>query len=50
VDEPVTDKEKANFCDSFSPKKDFGGKSSNSNAVSKSKDVFNSLFGSLTCL
>lgn len=51
VDELVTDKESANFCDYFSPKNSFvAGKNGftqqgGSDAKDKARDAFNSLFG-----
>lgn len=48
VDEQVTEKEEANFCEYFSVRTDFSsaGKTSASNdADKKARDAFNSLFG-----
>ena len=53
VDDNITDKEKANFCDYFSAKKDFtagsggaGGSGSGMDDKAKAaKDAFNALFG-----
>lgn len=48
VDERVSDKESANFCDYFSVKTSFGGNSTSSTSDSKeakARNAFNSLFG-----
>ena len=42
--EPVTDKEKANFCDYFRAKKTAGASEDNTKAKA-AKDAFNALFG-----
>ena len=49
VDELVTDKERANFCDYFSVAEisgsDFGNGLSSQEKASKARDAFNALFG-----
>lgn len=50
VSEPVKDKERANFCDWFSPAENAFNNSGNnkeSEAEKKAKDAFNSLFGDI---
>lgn len=48
IDELVKDKESANFCDSFSVKRNFSGNSSanlsENSTAQKARDAFNSLF------
>jgi len=44
IDELVKDKERANFCDNFSVRKESGISSSNDDAQAKARDAFNSLF------
>lgn len=44
VEELVADKEKANFCASFSPRTDFV---SGDDKAAKARDAFNSLFGGI---
>ena len=51
VDDPVSDKERANFCDYFSPILN-GGAASGSNSKEKAdaaKAAFNALFGGSIC-
>jgi hypothetical protein len=50
VQELVVDKEKANFCDSFSARSDFSAEGKNSGEAKKARDAFNSLFGGAFCL
>ena len=45
VDEPVRNKERANFCDYFKPRKDFAATSTGSGETSKARDAFAALFG-----
>ena len=45
----VTDKERANFCDYFSPMQ-FFSPSDKLDKAQKAKDAFNSLFGGIVCL
>ena len=45
VDELVSDKERANFCHSFSLNKDFSSSTSNASKEQKARDAFASLFG-----
>ena len=50
IDEPVSDKERANFCDSFSVRADFENTgSSGGNEAGEARKAFDSLFGSLIC-
>lgn len=44
VDELVKDKERANFCDSFSVKKDYGGAGNSADKASAARDAFAALF------
>ena len=46
VDEPVYDKERANFCDAFSLQTEFSGSGTNSfrNSVADARKLFNDLF------
>ena len=44
VDSPVTDKERANFCDSFMVKTDISASSGDDKAAA-AKNAFNALFG-----
>lgn len=44
IDELVKDKEKANFCDNFSVKKDFAGTSDSDDKKQNARDAFNALF------
>lgn len=50
VQEPVADKEEANFCDSFSPASDFSVDNGGNDEAKKARDAFNSLFGGLVCI
>ncbi len=45
VDDNVTDKEKANFCDYFRPTDKTSNGKSTSDAAAAAKDAFNALFG-----
>jgi len=49
VEEPITDKEEANFCDSFSVKTDFFQNRSDKDAAAMARNAFNSLFGGIIC-
>ena len=45
VQEIVTDKERANFCDSFKIKRQWNGSSGGSDKADLAKNAFDSLFG-----
>ncbi|MCI1209818.1 MAG: hypothetical protein LKF96_10285 [Treponema sp.] len=44
IDEPVTDKESANFCSYFSLRTSFSGAADSAAAQQKARDAFNHLF------
>jgi hypothetical protein len=50
IQESVTDKEKANFCDFFSVKADFTAAGKGDDEGKKARDAFNSLFGGMICI
>lgn len=45
VDDVITDKERSNFCDYFSPAENSVGSGDNSNKAAAARDAFNALFG-----
>lgn len=45
IDEEIFDKEKANFCDFFQVKKDFGNNDKSLDDVKSAREKFASLFG-----
>ena len=50
VEELVVDKEKANFCDYFSPKLTESDSKNKKNKADAAKDAFNALLGGIVCL
>ena len=50
ISEPIADKEKANFCDFFSPAGDVLLNTSANDKAKAARDAFNALFGGGLCL
>ncbi len=45
IEDPVEDKERANFCDWFSARRDFSASGAQDKKAAAARDMFNSLFG-----
>ena len=50
IEDPISDKESANFCDFFSPIKEKRESENDDKKAKEAKDAFNALFGGIVCL